>query len=176
MNYQLGHPIMAKGDSFFIRSTVTGPLNLGYHQNEIDLGHVVDALGQAVMRIHNISVSIRDATTGFTPASTGAGSDCQAAFQLTTTSEGGLLFASDRNVITAGCVSYEMGSVTTGATDQSDVLPQRWTNGYIVGVDSLFLGIDTRGMATDVRVDIVMECTVEKLSQNAAVALALSQQ
>jgi len=31
-------------------------------------------------------------------------------------------------------------------------------------------------MSQDTRVDIVMECTVEKLSQNAAVALALSQQ
>jgi len=167
---------MAKGDSFFIRSTVTGPLNLGYQQSEIDLGHVVDALGQAVMRIHNISVSIRDASTGFSPATTGAGSDAQVAFQLTTTNEGGLLFPSDRNVISAGVVSYEMASTITGATDQSDVLPQRWTNGYIVGVDSLFLGIDTRGMNGDIRADIVMECTVEKLSQNAAVALALSQQ
>jgi len=128
------------------------------------------------MRIHNISVSIRDATTGFTPASTGAGTDAQVAFQLTTTNEAGLLFASDRNIITSGCVSYEMAGTVTGATDQSDVLPRRWTNGYIVGVDSLFLGIDTRGMATDARVDIVLECTVEKLSQNAAVALALSQQ
>lgn len=167
---------MAKGDSFFIRSTVTGPLNLGYQQSEIDLGHVVDALGQAVMRIHNISVSIRDAGTGFSPATTGAGNDAQVAFQLTTTNEAGLLFPSDRNVISAGVVSYEMASTITGATDQSDVLPQRWTNGYIVGVDSLFLGIDTRGMNGDVRADIVMECTVEKLSQNAAVALALSQQ
>lgn len=167
---------MAKGDSFFIRSTVTGPLNLGYQETEIDLGHVVDALGQAVMRIHNISVSIRDATTGFGPANTGPGGDCQVAYQLATTQSTGLLFANDRSIVTTGCVGYEMQSQVTGATDQTDVLPQRWTNGYIVGVDSLFLGIDTRGMAGDVRVDIVMECTVEKLSQNAAVALALSQQ
>lgn len=167
---------MAKGDSFFIRSTVTGPLNLGYHQNEIDLGHVVDALGQAVMRIHNISVSIRDAGTGFAPATSGAGTDQQVAYQLTTTSEAGLLFAADRNLVTSGCIAYEMSGSIVAATDSSDVLPQRWTNGFVVGVDSLFLGVDTRGMNGDVRVDIVMECTVEKLSQNAAVALALSQQ
>ena len=167
---------MAKGDSFFIRSTVTGPLNLGYAQTEIDIGHVVDALGQAVMRIHNISVSIRDAATGFAPSSTGAGNDQQVAYQLSTTSETGLLLADDRNVITTGCIAYEMAGQITSATDTSDLLPQRWTNGYIVGVDSLFLGVDTRGMNGDVRVDIVMECTVEKLSQNAAVALALSQQ
>jgi len=167
---------MAKGDSFFIRSTVTGPLNLGYQETEIDLGHVVDALGQAVMRIHNISVSIRDAGTGFGPSGTGPGQDCQVAYQLATTQSTGLLFANDRSIVTTGCVGYEMESTVTGATDQTDVLPQRWTNGYIVGVDSLFLGIDTRGMNADVRCDIVMECTVEKLSQNAAVALALSQQ
>ena len=167
---------MASKDSFFIRSTVTGPLNLGYRQQEIDIGHVVDALGQAVMRIHNISVSVRDATTGFSPASTGAGNDQQVAYQLTTTNEAGLVFSSDRNVISSGCMTYEFAGSVVSPSDAGDLLPQRWTNGYIVGVDSLFLGIDTRGMATDVRCDIVLECTVEKLSQNAAVALALSQQ
>mgnify|MGYP005667918425 CR=1 FL=1 len=167
---------MASKDSFFIRATVTHPVNTAFVQQEIDIGHVVDALGQAVMRIHNVSVAVRDAATGFTPSGTGAGTTQQAAFQLTTTNEAGLVYASDRNVITSGCVSYEMASTITGATDQSDILPQRWTNGYIVGVDSLFLGFETTGMSQDTRVDIVMECTVEKLSQNAAVALALSQQ
>jgi hypothetical protein len=167
---------MASKESFFIRSTVTGPLNLGYHSTEIDLGHVVDALGQAVMRIHNISVSVRQASDGFGVSGTGAGQDAQVAYQLTTNNAQELLFASDRAVVTSGCIQYEMGSQITGATDMSDVLPQRWTNGFIVGVDSLFLGINTRGMNSDVRCDIVMECTVEKLSQNAAVALALSQQ
>ena len=128
------------------------------------------------MRIHNISVSIRDATTGFAPSSSGPGTDQQVAYQLSTTSEAGLLFADDRNLITTGCIAYEFASTAISASDASDILPQRWTNGYIVGVDSLFLGVDTRGMSGDVRVDIVMECTVEKLSQNAAVALALSQQ
>lgn len=167
---------MAKGDSFFIRSTVTGPLNLGYAQQEIDIGHVVDALGQAVMRIHNVSISIRDAATGFSPASTGPGNDQQVAYQLTTTNETGLVFAENRNVISSGCITYEFAGSVVSPSDAGDLLPQRWTNGYIVGVDSLFLGIDTRGMSGDVRCDIVLECTVEKLSQNAAVALALSQQ
>ncbi|GAG63467.1 unnamed protein product, partial [marine sediment metagenome] len=58
-----------------------------------------------------------------------------------------------------------------------DNLPQLWTNGYLVAVDQIFLG----GQASekwlgDVVVSITMECTVETMTQAAAMALALSQQ
>ena len=59
-----------------------------------------------------------------------------------------------------------------------DVAPQHWKNGYLVGVDSLFLGIDANGTATsgNIIVSVVMECTLETATQATATALALSQQ
>jgi hypothetical protein len=52
-----------------------------------------------------------------------------------------------------------------------------WTNGYLIGVESLYLGGEaSSGFAGNVYVTIVLECTVEKMSQSAAMALALSQQ
>jgi len=62
-----------------------------------------------------------------------------------------------------------------GIFQDTDMLPQEWTNGYLVGVEQIYLAGDTSNTAAS-RVDIVMECTVETLSQSAAMALALSQQ
>jgi len=58
-----------------------------------------------------------------------------------------------------------------------DVAPQHWTNGYLIAVDSMFLGgrADS-AFTTDCFISITMECTVETLSQAAAMALSLSQQ
>ena len=61
--------------------------------------------------------------------------------------------------------------------DQFDNLPQLWTNGYLIAVDQMYLG----GQASeywegDVVVSVTMECTVETMTQAAAMALALSQQ
>ena len=41
---------MAKSDSFFIRGK-TNAGSASYAETEIDIGHVVDALGKTVMRI-----------------------------------------------------------------------------------------------------------------------------
>jgi hypothetical protein len=62
-------------------------------------------------------------------------------------------------------------------SDQFDNLPQLWTNGYLVAVDSIFLGgSSSTNWVDDVYITITMECTVETMSQAAAMALALSQQ
>jgi hypothetical protein len=58
-----------------------------------------------------------------------------------------------------------------------DQLPQLWTNGYLVAVESLYLGGEANGSFTeDVYVNITMECTSEKMTKEAGLALALSQQ
>ena len=55
--------------------------------------------------------------------------------------------------------------------------PQLWTNGYLVAVDTMYLGgSSTDTWDEDVYVTLTMECTVETMSQAAAMALALSQQ
>jgi hypothetical protein len=56
-----------------------------------------------------------------------------------------------------------------------DVGPQDWTDGYLVAVEQLYLGVQQSFNHLN-SVSIVLECTVETMTQAAAMALALSQQ
>lgn len=175
---------MAKSDSFFIRadlnaggSTATG-FNT-YFQTPIDLGAYVDALGKSVLRIHNIAVSFTD-KTGTSVEITGA-EEVAAQFWLLTQSQPLAVLPSNKAVIASGTVIASRTNTGNGlaarAYDQFDNLPQLWTNGYLIAVDTMYLG----GQASeywegDVVVSVTMECTVETMTQAAAMALALSQQ
>ncbi|MHA1170014.1 MAG: hypothetical protein ACTSRU_19470, partial [Candidatus Hodarchaeales archaeon] len=88
---------------------------------------------------------------------------------------------SDRAVISSGSILASRTATGNGLAarnyEEFDNLPQLWTNGYLVAVDQIFLG----GQASefwqgDVVFHVVMECTVETMTQAAAMALALSQQ
>lgn len=164
-------------DSFFIRSSVNS--NAGnYAQTEVDLGAYVDALGKSVLRIHSIAVQTYPGTIG-TDWAIPAGTESNLTWQLTTQSQAALVSAVDRSVVATGRLDIANDQATTGwtaLTDASDILPQEWTNGYLIAVESLYLGADADAQIADGTVEIVMECTVETLSQQAAMALALSQQ
>jgi hypothetical protein len=55
--------------------------------------------------------------------------------------------------------------------------PQQWTNGYLIGTEQIYLGGEaSTDWTEDVYCQIVLECTVSKLTKGAAMALALSQQ
>jgi len=176
---------MAKSDSFFIRadlncggSTATG-FNT-YFQTAIDLGAYVDALGKSVLRIHNIAVAFTD-NKGTSVEITGD-ADCAAQFWLVTQSQVSAILPSNKAVIASGTViasrANSSGSgIAARCYDQFDNLPQLWSNGYLIAVDQMYLG----GQASelwegDVFVSVTMECTVETMTQAAAMALALSQQ
>tara|TARA_Y100000361_G_C11151126_1_gene341133 strand:- start:1099 stop:1614 length:516 start_codon:yes stop_codon:yes gene_type:complete len=171
---------MAKTDSFFIRKSIT-LTGATYVENEIDLGAYVDALGKAVLRIHNIAVQYSD-TAGGTPdlaSQTNAAAD----FQLTTQTQADMVVAGDnKSVVSSGrIVAYnEDGStgVPTYVSHDLDIAPQQWTQGYLIGVEQMYIGgrRTAAGWNEDVVVSLVMECTSESLSKEAAMALALSQQ
>ena len=171
---------MAKTDSFFIRKSIT-LTGATYVENEIDLGAYVDALGKAVLRIHNIAVQYSD-TAGGTPdlsATTNAAAD----FQLTTQTQADMVVAGDnKSVVSSGrIVAYNEDSSTgvpTYVSHDLDIAPQQWTQGYLIGVEQMYLGgrRTAAGWNEDVVVSLVMECTSESLSKEAAMALALSQQ
>jgi len=172
---------MAKTDAFFLRKTVNIGDDGQFYQDEIDLGAYVDALGKAVLRIHNIAVSWTDslARTMNMDADSVASSD----FQLTTQSQSNMVLpGTDKSVIASGRLTAcrQIGGAGTPSivTESLDVAPQQWTKGYLVGVDTIYLGgaATTAGWAEDVHVNLVIECTSEKLSTEAAMALALSQQ
>ncbi len=175
---------MAKTDSFFIRQTLNADNTNAFLQEPIDLGAYVDALGKAVLRIHNISIQYTD-INGSPLEITGStnGTSAAASFQLTTQTQSALVLSgSNKSVVASGRTNaYAFGtsgnvypSITSDALDNA---PQMWENGYLIGVETLYLGGSaSTGWTSDVYVSIVMECTSESLTQAAAMALALSQQ
>ena len=168
---------MAKSDSFFIRAT-TEFAGSAFNQTSVDLGAYVDALGKSVLRIHNIAVQWGDPIEA--PNETGTGLHITNAYQLTTQSQTDMVDVTDKSVIASGRLQLHTGGAgeTTVVNDFADISPQDWTGGYLIGVEQIYLGVDSSsGNAMNLtRCSIVLECTVETLSQSAAMALALSQQ
>lgn len=171
---------MAKSDSFFIRASTDIEDDGTYRQSTIDLGAYVDALGKSVLRIHNIAVSFTDGT-GRSPELDGSDAAAAAQFQLATQTQTDIVLSSNKSIIASGMLNASRVKSGNGVADSTseafDNLPQLWTNGYLVAVDSIYLG----GAATStfyehVTVSVTMECTVETMNTAAAMALALSQQ
>jgi len=176
---------MAKSDSFFIRAQVNANNDLSFNQTAIDLGAYVDALGKSVLRIHNIAVQVTD-TSGLTVqmsagAGNGVATNAKAQFQLTTQTQTAMVTGLDKSVIATGQLTAanmkNTASYPSIVSESFDNLPQLWTNGYLIAVDTMYLGGSaSSGFNEDVVFTIICECTVETMSQASAMALALSQQ
>ena len=175
---------MAKGEPFYIRAVVTSN-GANYAQNEIDLGSFVNlgVKSSTLLRLHSVQTSIRDADSF--PGSISV-DDAQAciAFQLTTQSQTAIVGYDDKSVVAAGHMQLYPGEQASGdyktsfATQDYDMNPSDFTKGYLIGVDSLFLGVDQSVTLTSGNVDVgvILECTLESATQASATALALSQQ
>jgi hypothetical protein len=179
---------MAKSDSFFIRASVTSS-GATFQQSEIDLGSFVN-LGvtkSTLLRVHNISAQYAHATDPSTQISDGTGN--KIAWQLATQSQTGLVYADDKSLVSSGALALGAGYIapdgsatadfaTNNWQQDLDVAPQDWKNGYLVGVDAMYLGVDLYGAldSGEVKVSVVMECTLETATQASSTALALSQQ
>tara|TARA_Y100001963_G_scaffold127591_1_gene181097 strand:+ start:440 stop:1012 length:573 start_codon:yes stop_codon:yes gene_type:complete len=180
---------MAKSDSFYIRAQTDAASGGAYAQTEIDLGSFVNlgVKSSTLLRIHNIAVQYADGTIagGISPElpmhATAAGGG-KVAFQLTTQSQTSMVSAVDKSLVASGALMLygDPNSTAHGvsASHDIDVGPQSWRNGYLVGVDSMFLGAEAGGTVAsgDSVVSIVLECTLENATQATATALALSQQ
>jgi len=179
---------MAKSDAFYIRAQVTAG-SANYAQTEIDLGSFVNlgVKSSTLLRIHSVQVAITDATSAETFPS--AGANYGIGWQLCTESQSDLVYMSDKSVVASGLMAgfaantSEDGSAaadysTGNATDQFNLNPSDFMKGYLIGVDSLFLGTESTIVLTtgDYNVDIILECTLESATQASATALALSQQ
>lgn len=171
-------------DSFFIRFEQTA--GTSFAQSAQDLGAFVDALGQSVLRIHNVSVQYTDGngvTTSIHPSDNVAG---VAAWQLTTQSQDAMITQGDRSMVSCGALQTALvktsDSAATGAanylSEAASLNPESFTNGYLIAVEQIYFGTMRNGnfQSGDVTISLVLECTVEKLSKEAALALALSQQ
>lgn len=180
---------MAKS-TFFLRSQVSTPNDQGRRLEEIDLGAFVN-LGSTkpqVLRIHSIQVQFCD-TEGLVPIvkqanTTGEDQTAFASVSLTTkpsplASPNMPMLNDDETVFTASITSTNGRSsaaeqgITSSATD---LAPQHLVNGYLVGVDTLYLyGIADDDWDEDLVINICMECSIEPVSKENAVNLALSQ-
>ena len=126
------------------------------------------------MRIHNVSVQYGSPTSR--PTST-ANDNSMTAYQLTTQSQTAMVDATDRSLISSGrLVVGAAAQNNTSLSDMADLSPERFRNGYLVAVEQIDLATDAYTTAVVDLVSVVLECTVETLSQSAAMALALSQQ
>lgn len=172
---------MAKSDSFFLRAKVE-QTGASFVEEEIDLGSFVNfgSKTSQLLRIHNIAVQIANKTDEMKgPVANGA--ILNVGWNLTTQTQTDLVHAFDKSVVASGRyeVSYQTGSgAHFFAQDTRDVMPQDWKNGYLIGVDSMYLSTeaDQASDGGDYYVTIIMECTLESASQANATALALSQQ
>ena len=188
----ISHPTprsgMAKSDSFFIRAAVDVPTDGSFAQTEIDLGSFVN-LGvskSTLLRIHNVAVAIQDGTiaspTPELPMYSDSVPGAQVAYQLTTQTYADLVGANEKSVVASGQLTCFGNSTSTAhamsMTHDADVMPQRWTNGYLIGVDAIYLGAESGGTwdSGGNFVTLILECTLENATQASSTALALSQQ
>lgn len=169
-----------KSDSFFIRATVTPDDTDTFVQSDIDLGAYVDAAGKRVLRILNVEAELA-ASNGLAPKM-----DANAAnfciWQITTANRTSIQPLSDRSVVAKAQYWARNPDATANepATVYTDShMPQHYSDGYLVAVDTLYLGAQAGTdwtASSNLTVNVVMECVVETLTENAAMALALSQQ
>jgi len=164
--------------SFFIRAQLDVPNTNAFAQDTIPLGSYVDALGQAVLRVHNVEYEWNN-STGQAPEMD-ANTAGPATFQITTQSQSDIVTLFDKSTL-AKCMLWARNPDSSGnppaQTYNDSHAPQHFSNGYLVAVETLYLGGKCgTDWSDNMQVNVVMECTVEKMSREAAMALSLSQQ
>jgi len=177
---------MAKSDRFFIRATATIPDPAGagagaYNEVSVDLGAFVDALGKSVLRIHQISTQMYDASHSLYPIEAqGNNGRATASWALTTQSQTGVVNLDDKSLIGRGTyyTANDANSIPQIMSDIVDINPSYFDEGYLVAVEQIYLG--TQGYndfgTGDGTVALMLECSVETMTKDSAMALALSQQ
>ena len=105
-----------------------------------------------------------------------------AVWQLTTQPQVTLVGLDDKSTVAKGMVwarNPDASSNPPTQVYQDSHMPQHFTDGYLIAVETLYLGAqaETEWAATsDLTYNMVLECRVESLTKEAAMALALSQQ
>ena len=180
---------MAKSDQFFIRGKVTTD-GINFAQAEIDLGSFVN-LGVAkstLLRIHRVDVQYMDGGDNKTYPIfyDGAVSGNQTKWQLTTQSQTAIVDFTNKSLAASGSLScypispgFSGGLTSQGPLgDTVDLNPADFNMGYLVGVDTLYIGADQYAAwdSGDMDVCLLLSCTLENATQSSSVALALSQQ
>jgi len=173
--------MVKRTDHFYIRATVNN--TAAFTQVSIDLGSFVDALGKSVLRIHSISVHpSSQANPGETPSLL-ANNNNTLSWQLTTQTQTAMVTLNDKSVISMGSSNFatlaNAGNQTVSVV--GDRVDQTWTDGYLIAVEQIFFGMFGGfaagwAIANDPELSLILDCTVESMTETSAMALALSQQ
>lgn len=102
-------------------------------------------------------------------------------WQITTQNQTAMVDASNRTLISSGALvasnNSAVGNTMTFVSQDIDVSPQKWENGYLIAVESIQLaGQSSANFVSSCDLSVVLECTVETMTAAASMALALSQQ
>ena len=170
---------MAKSDRFFIRAQIDPTLAV-YEESVIDLGSFVNALSKDVLRIHSVECRYPQPSIN----ATGGAALVTETWQLLTQPQLGIVPLTNRSLIASGKMTcaWETDFPTTGTgvptliTQETDIGPQFWDDGFLVAVEQLYLGGLRSLPFSPTAFEIVMECSSETMTQAASMALALSQQ
>ena len=177
-NFRLSQ-VMPSKDSFFIRATKDVGNTNTYHEKEIDLGAYIQASSGSILRILGVQVAHTDNNGGSTEL---AGNEAGVvSWQLLTQSQSSLVLPSNKAVVASGQLNAfnDQGTqkVPSWVGESKDINPSDFHNGYLIATESLYLGGSaTTTWAGDQYVSVTLECVLEKMDKNKAMALALSQQ
>jgi len=165
-------------ESFFLRAQVTSN-GVTFAQTTLSLGSYVDVLGQSILKIKGIYPALRNAGNNL-PYSMGL-NDAEGAvtWQVTTQSHTEVAGLTDKSVVASGGAiqSFSSKPVMIMSTLMEDVNVQNFSNGYLVAVEDLYIGIDRSTASGDeCDLDLIIEAEVTRMSTSKAMALALSQQ
>tara|TARA_R100000426_G_C4814504_1_gene107849 strand:- start:266 stop:856 length:591 start_codon:yes stop_codon:yes gene_type:complete len=175
-------------NTFFLRQQLIAPNDETFPTNEIDLGAFVN-LGSTkpqVLRVHSVQISFTD-SQGLVPTIKEATSPADAksafcSFSITTKerASGNLIpmLSDDETMFTASIVGTNLNDDDDQGiySDAMDIAPQHLVNGYLVGVDTLHLyACADDAWAESVYISVCLECSVEAVTKENAVNLALSQ-
>jgi len=171
---------MASKSPFIIRGSVAHGTAAGFAEDTFDLGAFVDALGKSVLRIHSIQVTHQEtANPEKGPISSASGVTLNVGYQLTTQSQTDMIQTSDKSVIASGNTvtpKFSGSAIMVGVFETNNINPTMFGVGYLVATETLYLGVQTDVTADDAfTTNIILECSVEKLDERAAMSLALSQ-
>ena len=183
-------PRAATPETFFIRGSVTPDDSAAFVETTIDLGSFVNVSDKkaVIMRIHNVegewaggpaaSGSTEPGGFPFMDANTADG----AVWQISTQTQTGLIAMNDRSCVAKGQLWARNpdDSSNPAATVYSDShLPQHYSEGYLIATDNIYLGAYAgSGWAatSDLTFNCQLEVSLETVTQENAVSLALSQQ
>jgi len=183
-------PRAATPETFFIRGTVVPDDSAAFVETTIDLGSFVNVSDKkaVIMRIHNVEGEWA-AGAGASGASVEGGYPLMdantatgAVWQITTQTQSGLVPMNDRSCVAKGQLwgRNPDGSSNPPATAYSDShLPQHYSEGYLIATDNIYLGAyagSDWAATSNLTFNCQLEVSLETVTQENAVSLALSQQ